>query len=146
MTILKPNPAKNWKIYKQTLDDGNIKYLTGKWVFNSFRGDSEEGYYTFDYTQQEGYFYKKKSLNIELVDNFIFNAMIKFDGNYRGRSAATFTFKDFDDINVYETGMGGMDTILNAIQDEKIPIINGYLHGDWTFKKQGSAYYFYPVD
>lgn len=63
----------------------------------------------------------------------------------RGRSAANFYGTFVDSPQTYELSMDGTMDVLRAMQDGRMPIVDGHIVGDWTFAKQGQNIFLKPL-
>lgn len=144
MKFIKETPAKGWDIVVTEVNGERI-YHTG---YNSyyFLSNVKDGVHV-GWEFSAGLTDRKKiETPVEYVENFVFEARLKYTGCQRGRSAAIFCFQDADGPNKFETGMSGLDLLLNGAADGSIKFEDGCYIGTWTFKKQGSEIYFRPYD
>jgi hypothetical protein len=71
--------------------------------------------------------------DIELKDNFTFEDVLVYDNFARGRSAAYLIFKSKNDGKTYYM-------FLKDLHDAMKYLIQGQLHGQFTFCKRGENY------
>ena len=78
-------------------------------------------------------------------ENVIITGDLKYNAMSRGHSAATFhaTFRGHDDFE-YELGMNGTLLVLQALQEGRLKIVDGYISGKWTIAKQGQTIFLMP--
>lgn len=74
-------------------------------------------------------------------DNCIFNARLKLDGQYRGRSAAR--VRVINESNGEHYSMGLASFYEAVVLFGATP---GYIVGHWTFRKQGMNYSLFPAE
>ncbi len=142
MRILRPNPAKKWKVPVHLIETGApFEYLD--YTSNSL-SDNEESRTPVDiyihdpkqerYVIQKGYF--------EWQDNFIFEAILLPDGYYRGRSAAGFTFRDAQTGALMTMRLQKLSELIEAVaaNDGRVVVTGGGFKGTYTFFKQGANY------
>lgn len=113
MKIIKKTPHKTWKVPTRT-DKGVTIYLD----------------YEFNYGGNQP----------KMVDNFVFEATLKPDSFYRGRSAAGFNFIDADDGHTFTMRIAKTKEFLQAILDGRVTVTKNGYKGQFTFAKQGQNY------
>lgn len=115
MKFIKETPNKNWKV-PTTKSKGNV-------VFHDYADSWFE--------DREGF---------KFVENFIFEATLKPDRTYRGRSAAGFIFIDADDGTNFTMRIAKTEEFLQAILSGKVKVTKEGYKGQFTFAKQGANY------
>ena len=72
---------------------------------------------------------------IEYLDNYVFEATLKFNNVFRGRSATTFSFTDIQTNLTYYMNLSSFETVLR-----KCNILEGQVTARFTFQKRGQNY------
>lgn len=121
------NNKKNWKVVKQTHESSYPDFKLKKLKTPVFMD------YVHDIDNLDTKMY-------EVMDNFVFEATVKFNSMYRGRSAAGFELIDVDDNILYVMRIKETLKLLQAIQEGRLEAANGGFTGVFTFVKQGSNY------
>lgn len=77
--------------------------------------------------------------------NAIITGDFRIVGMSRGRSAANFRgfFRGHEEVG-YELGMKGTYEIIEALQSDRMAIVDGFIAGRWTFAKQGCDIFLKP--
>ena len=90
--------------------------------------------------------YKKRNHVIQHVEPFTFQAKLVYEDYYRGRSSFCMVFR-IDGYKRYFVPMAanGVDTLMRAIVDGKIKVVDGKIDGVWKWVKRGSNVSIVPV-